>query len=272
MIKYDSTAGPLRALVIERSGQYGLYFLNPSGDLDGPMSRIDPTRPLFLLAEYTQALMLVLLWRPDPKRVCIVGFGGGRLSRVLHHHLPQVTIENIDIDPIFIEVAERFFDITFDQRQIITIGDGRILIEQAGPRFDIMLLDAFSDQRDNLDYLGTVEFFRACRLRLEPGGVVGLNLLRSDQLAGSKASALAEVFPYTSVVALKHSLVLFGGGYARLTNAQAIRRAADIQVRCQFEFPFQAHATQLQPFKLNEHGLVGSRPLRDRDVTAPLKG
>ena len=269
-ILYDAAAGSLHLRVIERSGQIGLYFVNPSGELDGPMSRIDPARPLTLLAEYTQALMLALIWRPDPRRICILGFGGGRLSRVLHHHFRYVVIDNVDIDPLFVEVAERFFDVVLDQRQRVIINDGRVFLEQSTQRFDIILMDAFSDQRDNLDYLGTVEFFRICRRHLETGGVVGLNLLRSDALAGSKAAALAEVFPYASVVALKHSLVLFGGGYGRLTNAQAIRRAADIQANCSLDFPLTEHAAALQPFKRDEQGLPASRALRDRDLTPLL--
>ena len=49
--------------LIKAAGQIQFYFIDPaSGALDGPMSRIELARPLRLLAGYTQAALLTLLW------------------------------------------------------------------------------------------------------------------------------------------------------------------------------------------------------------------
>src|SRR5690606_14167428 len=65
--------------VIKHAGQVQLYFVEPDGQLAGPMSRIELDRPLHLVAGYTQAAVLGLLWNPAPQRVCVLGFAGGRL-------------------------------------------------------------------------------------------------------------------------------------------------------------------------------------------------
>jgi spermidine synthase len=85
--------------VIKHGSQVHVYFVEPGGELTGPMSRIDLDRPLHLLAGYMQASVLALALCPDPRRACVLGFGGGRLSLVLHHHLPGVVVESVDIDP-----------------------------------------------------------------------------------------------------------------------------------------------------------------------------
>lgn len=260
----EVAAGPLHVQVLKRGGQVGLYFLNPSGDLDGPMSRIDPARPLALLAEYTQALMLALVVRRDPARAAILGFGGGRLSLVLHHHLPSVLIDNVDIDGVFADLAERFFGVMRDQRQRFHVADARAFIESDGPPYDLLLIDAFSDQRDNLDHLGTLEFFAACRARLSAGGALAINLLRSDPACAAKAAAFHAAFSHSYAVPLKHSLVLIAGGRSRLAPAQIAQRAREIQATHQFDFPFAAHAAALRPFRPADFGLGGVAALRDR--------
>ena len=75
----DRPLPQVRLWVIKEGTFISLFFLNPaSGALDGPMSRIDIERPLHLLAPYNRALLLTLLWRPSPRRVCmgVSQFGG----------------------------------------------------------------------------------------------------------------------------------------------------------------------------------------------------
>jgi spermidine synthase len=266
-VLHRGPAGPLQALVIKRTGQVGLYFENPSGALDGPMSRVDPARPLHLLAEYTQALTLGLLWSPDPQRIGVLGLGGGRLSLVLGHHLPRATIDSVDIDPVLAELAERFFGFVAGAQQRVAINDARAFLADSsdGPRYDLLVMDAFSDQSDNLEHLATVEFYALCRAQIRRGGTLALNMLRSDTQLAGKTAALAASFPEILVVPLKHSLVLFGATQAgRLPLRQVEPRAAALQRRLGFDFPFVERAAELRIFRPGEFGLAGAAPLTDQ--------
>jgi spermidine synthase len=262
-ILHEEQVGDLRLVVMQRGEQIELFFANPSGTLDGPMSRIDPARPLHLAAEYSQTLMLSLLWQRAPKRICVLGFGGGRVPLVLHHYLPAAIIESVDIDAAFARVAERYFGVVFDERQRFVVADGRAFLEAPGPQYDIILMDAFSDERDALDHLATTEFYAVCRQRMEPGAVFAVNMLRSDARLDQKVAAFNIAFPHTYVVVLKHSLVLFGATHTRLRLEQLINRAAEIQQSQQFLFPFEHRAATLQRLRPNELGFQGARPLRD---------
>ncbi|MDZ4717182.1 MAG: fused MFS/spermidine synthase [Roseiflexaceae bacterium] len=266
-VLFERVIGALHIVVIKRSDQIGLLFVNPSGTLDGPMSRIDLTRPLHLPAEYAQALTLSLLWRPEPQRVCMLGFGGGRLPLIFHHHLPHVIIESIDIDSVFVEIAERFFGVEIDERQRVVIGDGRAFLTQDGPRYDIIVMDAFGDNDNHLDHLGTVEFYTCCQQRLLQGGVLCVNMLRTDPHFGQKIAAFCHEFAHVSALPLKYSLILYGSTQRHHTAAQIAKRAAELQARLGLDFPFAERATDLRPFRLADLGFSDAKPLRDSDLT-----
>jgi spermidine synthase len=234
--------------IIKHAGQLHFYFRDPaSGALAGPMSRVDLDRPLYLLAEYTQAAMLALLWRPEPEHVCIVGLAGGRLSMLLHHYLAQVVVDNVDIDPAVAEIATRFFGLAFDARQTIAIQDGRDFLAAARQRYDIIVMDAFRDDTDNLDHLATGEFYALCKARLARGGVLCANLLTSDTLFLAKSKTLLASFRYLYAVEHKRGVVLFGGDHQKLGADEIGRRSSALQRLHGFEFPFLARAAALKP-------------------------
>jgi spermidine synthase len=234
--------------IVKHIGQVHFYFRDPAnGALAGPMSRIDLDRPLYLLAEYTQAAMLVLLWRPQPERVCLIGLAGGRLSMVLHHNLARVVIDNVDVDPAVAEIAARYFGLAFDARQTISIQDGRAFLAAARDPYDIIVMDAFRDDTDNLDHLATSGFYMACKARLARGGVLCANLLTSDRLFLAKSRTLLASFRYVYVVEHKRGVVLFGSDHQRLSADEIAKRSAALQRMHSFEFPFLARAAALKP-------------------------
>ena len=92
-------------LVYKSEGVVYLYF---HADLDAEIqSRMILAEPLHLLSPYSQMVMLSLLWNQVPKRIYIIGFGGGRLPMVMHHTLPNTQIDCAEIDRDVVEVARR---------------------------------------------------------------------------------------------------------------------------------------------------------------------
>lgn len=239
---------PLQRIRIIKAGtQIHFYFVDPDGTLDGPMSRIDLRRPLHLLADYTQMATLALLWRPEPQRACLIGLAGGRISLVLHHHLPELVIDNVEIDPAVGPLAERFFGLVFDHRQRLIVADAWAHLLATRERYDFIVMDAFSDATDDLDQLATPSFYQDCQAHLVTGGVMVANMLNSDTHYREKRASFAESFRYTYLAPRRGGAVLFGCNDMELTVAELTRRAGEIQRRCAFDFPFVARATQLQP-------------------------
>src|SRR5262245_64572011 len=80
-------------------------------------SRLSLTDPLALLSEYTQAMLLALVWQPEPRCILLLGLGGGRLQMVLHQYLELTSLYTVELDPVVVDVACRFFGFAPDERQ-----------------------------------------------------------------------------------------------------------------------------------------------------------
>jgi spermidine synthase len=258
---HDAASALHQIRIVKHAGQVHFYFRDPAtGTLEGPMSRIALDRPLHLLAEYTQAAMLVLLWQPDPRRICLIGLAGGRLSMIFYHHFPAAAIDNVDVDPAVAAIASRYFGLAFDQRQTITIADGRAYLAARDIAYDIIVMDAFRDDTDNLDHLATVEFYQECKARLARGGALCANLLKSDARFREKSRTFLASFRYVYAAELKRSVVLFGSDLRRLSAEENGQRAADLQRRHGFDFPFAERAAALRPAR--ELAILSPQSLR----------
>jgi spermidine synthase len=245
------------------------------------VSDLDFARPLHLWAGFTQAMMLGLLWKPQPWRVYVLGFGAGRVPMVLHHHFPQVRIDATDIDPHVPEVAARFFGIQPDERLNVAVADGRKYLERldSSASYDIILIDAFSGLGYSPFPLATKEFYQLCTSHLAEGGVVVINLMASDPLIQHKLRTLIECFRDVQVVTVPEdgTIALFASHVAPRTLANRVAQAEAIQAARQFESPFVEHARRLQPLtRLPEVAQVlprtsilsdGERPPPPNDAT-----
>lgn len=139
---------------------------------------------------------------PSPRRVLIVGLGGGTLPVFLHRHHPDTLIDVVDIDPAVIATAKQYFGFTEDARMKAHAGDGRDFIERA-PRahYDVIMLDAFGDSEVPF-HLTTREFLQAVRAALTSDGVVVSNVWRRgyNRLYDNMLRTYADVFATVHVL------------------------------------------------------------------------
>jgi len=138
-------------------------------------SVVKPGDPDHLAVRYIQAFPVGLLWQPQPQRILIVGLGGGSIAMFLHKHLPEASIDAVELDPAVVAVARSHFGLVTDARLQVHVGDGRAFIEQAQPGYDLILLDAYGG--DGFPHaLATQEFLRSVKRVLSPQGVVLSNV------------------------------------------------------------------------------------------------
>lgn len=110
-----------------------------------------------------------------PRRVLIVGLGGGTLPMFIRQYFPEAIIDGVDINPDVVDVARRFLGFREDSRMRGIVADGRKFIEETREPYDIIFLDAFG--ADSVPPpLSTVEFLRAVRTALKPTGVAVGNI------------------------------------------------------------------------------------------------
>ncbi|MEG3894422.1 MULTISPECIES: fused MFS/spermidine synthase [unclassified Microcoleus] len=200
----------------------------------------DFKNPLHLVSEYTQAMMLGLVWQSQPQRIYIAGFGGGRIPLVLHHYLPETVIECADVDPIAIEAATQCFGVLFDGRITVAIQDGREYLEQQNPdiKYDIIMTDVFFGNGYFPHRLATKEFYEICEKRLSSEGVVLVNLLQRDEFYAEKIKTFQSVFSQVCLCPWKDiNSVLIGSNSAILDKNEIVSRAKYLQDGHQFSFP-----------------------------------
>lgn len=134
--------------------------------------------PDHLELAYAKVVPIGLAFVEEPRRVLVVGLGGGTIPGFLHKHYPRTPIDVVEIDPVVVDAAKRFFGFREDEYLRVHVDDGRKFIERCRVPYDIIFLDAFG--ADSIPYdLATREFLAAVRKALTPEGVVVGNVWSS---------------------------------------------------------------------------------------------
>jgi spermidine synthase len=233
-----------------------MFFAAPGAGraqiLSGCMSEYDVHDPTNLIIAYTQAFLLPTLWIDKPSAAYVIGFAGGRVPLVLHHFWPDLRVESTDIDPAVRNLASGFFGVAYDHRQTLVIEDGRKYLEilPAHRKYDFILVDAFRGTGFGPLHLATAEFYDVCKRRLVPGGVVATNFVSSDSLLLERINTIRTCFKHVYVhfdPSFIETYVVLGTDGESLDAAQRNERAASIQSRCEFKFPWLKRAVDLRP-------------------------
>ena len=137
--------------------------------------------PHDLAIRYTQKMMAFLLFQPRPKRIVLIGLGGGSLIKFCYRRMPGIQLTAIELDPEVIAFREAFLVPPDDERLQILQADGAEYIENAEKGIDVLLVDAF-DRTGFAPCLANREFFDNAYAKLSGNGVLVINL------AGEKES------------------------------------------------------------------------------------
>ena len=260
-----SGAQSVGQLIFQKNSLYHRIFVERSGTVVTlrfsrrrdrfVQSVVDLSDPGRHMAEYTQLAFCGLLLNPEPKRMLILGLGGGVLPREMHHYFPDMQIVVVEIDPEIPRIAEEFFGFRQDRNLRVHISDGRVFVrnllrEEPVPKYDYVILDAF-----NSDYipfhLMTREFLEMVKDVLGDDGVVVANVLYTDRLFDAELKTLTAAFGQCQAFLGAHStnamLVSSKAADNLLSREQAAERAGVLQERHWFTFDLREVAERLRP-------------------------
>ena len=160
-------------LVYEEAGERCMCFTRQCRI--GRQSCIYLSEPKRFALNYTRMMLAGTLFTgPPPRRLLIVGLGGGSLPTALREILPQAQIDVVEIDPAVTRVARKYFNFRDDPRMKVIELDGRVYVKRAirsGEKYDVIMLDAF-DHEYIPEHLLTREFLAEVKSLLTPQGVV----------------------------------------------------------------------------------------------------
>jgi spermidine synthase len=164
----------------------------------GRQSCVNLSKPREFALNYTHMAMGGLLFATTapPKRLLIIGLGGGTLPSALREVLPDAQIDTVEIDPAVTRVARKYFAFKDDAKMKVYEMDGRVYVKRAlreGTKYDAILLDAF-DHEYIPEHLLTREFLTEVKSLLAPGGVLVGNTFSSSKLYDHESTTYAAVF------------------------------------------------------------------------------
>ncbi len=193
------------ATIVVKKGEGEVLTLWFSGN-KYPDSAVKVGDPDYIEFEYVQAMAVALALAGEPKRVLVVGIGGGTLPSFLRKHYPEMVIDAVDIDPDVVDVAKKIFGFREDAMMRAYVEDGRQFIEKCKDPYDIIFLDAYGSERIPY-HMATKEFMQAVRRAAAPKGVVASNIWRAadNRLHDDMVRTYQEVFDSVYIVATKYS-------------------------------------------------------------------
>ncbi len=175
------------------------------GGIEQVQSTIDLNNPGELQVAYTKTLFASLLLKRPQHRVLLIGLGGGGMVRFVETHLPDMSIEVVEIDPAVVRLADEFFETRESPRVKIHTEDAFEFLAREHKPFDAIYMDAFlrpsidGDPEGKTARLKTVAFLETIRDQLVDDGVVSCNLISYRKTTPGDIEALREVFPAVEV-------------------------------------------------------------------------
>lgn len=149
-----------------------------------------------LVFEYLRMMLGALYLAPEPRRVLVIGLGGGTLVDTLQRTLPDAEIDAVEIDPAVVRVARQYFDFQPGPRTRVNEEDGRVFVKRAlreARRYDLVMLDAY-DQEYIPEHMLTREFLQEVKGVLAPEGVLAANTFSTSRLYDAESTTYAAVF------------------------------------------------------------------------------
>jgi hypothetical protein len=104
-----------------------------------------------------------------------LGNAGGTIARALGKFYPEASVDGVELDPAVSRVGRRWFGMEDNPRLTVHNADARPFLRHTDERYDLIIVDAYHQPYVPF-YLATREFFRLARERLEPGGILALNV------------------------------------------------------------------------------------------------
>ncbi len=143
--------------------------------VDDIQSAMRISDPYALDLAYTQLMMAFLLFNCQPRRIALIGLGGGSIAKYCYRYLPSARITAVESDPDVIALRDEFLIPRDDFRLSVIQADGAAYLSALRRMVDALLVDAFD--RDGIPAsLANPGFYESARRCLSPGGIFVMNL------------------------------------------------------------------------------------------------
>lgn len=203
---------------------------------DAIQSAIILDDPAALPIAYTRYMAGALLLNPRPRRVLLIGLGGGALVRFVQHCAPQCEIDAVEARADVLHVAQEFFSVRPSTTLRLWHQDGADFVRQqmvTDTHYDIIFMDAFN-HRGLAAPARDARVYAACGALTRTRGMLVSNLWASAPKEFRYCRGLAERYFPGRITAIPvpqrgNVVVLAQHDHAVVSHTQLESRAAAIK-------------------------------------------
>lgn len=172
------------AAILDRifRGEYDKPFLLEDGktrflhfSLAHVQSAMCISNPGALELAYTRKMMSFALFHPQPRKILMLGLGGGSLAKFCHKHYPDAEITVVEINPQVLAFRDEFHVPEESERFTIVLADAAEFVASNRRTFDVILADAF-DRHGFAGSLCNREFYTNLKRQIGDSGMLVSNL------------------------------------------------------------------------------------------------
>jgi spermidine synthase len=229
---------PLTRIYIRKEQRFLVMDFHSSGRHYAE-SVFDLADPTALVSPYTRVMTVAMVYVTAPRRLLMLGLGGGTTSRYLQRHVPGLQVQEVELDAGVVALARRYFGVRESPDYRIAVSDARVYLMRNTQRYDLLFVDAY--RSDTIPFhLLTREFFRLARERLEADGALAINLVIGNRLFESVLKTLRAEFESVETYEIAGQAVAIARLSPALSAAERARRAEAVQLRYGFRHDLRA--------------------------------
>lgn len=201
---------PVHGLIaeVETPYQFAQVYRLPGGDIALSVNDSTGIQSLYtphnLTGLYYDAYLTLPFMFPQsqPVKTLLIGMAAGTIptlyNRDVDPYRANVAVTGVEIDPGLVNLGRKYFHLSPRYARVIN-ADGRVYLRSARSKYNLMIVDAYSQEIYIPFYLTTKQFFSQCRSHLNAGGILAMNVnvtSNRSPLLLSVERTLATSFPY----------------------------------------------------------------------------
>ena len=232
-----------RPFVLEHGGLRALHF-----SLGYVQSVVKVADPSALQLGYARRMMAFLLFNPRPRRMVMIGLGGGSLINCCHRYLNGTELTVAEIDADVIALRDQFCVPPDDDRLQVIHADGARFVAEHPGHIDVLMVDAFG--ADGVaEELASFEFYEQARRRLSANGILVMNIAGRKETYARHVERLLTAFD-DAVIAMSvredGNYILFAFRDAAFEPRWKFMRAIALELQKRLHLDFPGFAQQLE--------------------------
>ncbi|MDJ0881139.1 MAG: methyltransferase domain-containing protein [Gammaproteobacteria bacterium] len=238
----------------------GQHYLKFDSDHEAIQSAIDLTAPHRLVMTNLQYLMGILLFIKKPRRILVLGVGGGSLIHFLSYYLPKSHITGLDYNAELLKIAQAHLDLPQPSDQIHYVtADAREFIGATHEKFDLILVDLFTNGRSP-NWLLQNSFNQQLKQCLTAQGAIAFNLLIDNENQFSRFYQLMRTVYQKQTLCLEHedyeNILVYGFNQEKETLSLEANLERAAQLTSIYELPFTQILAAIYNINPVGHGII----------------